>query len=124
MKKRKKTLRHRYGHAASSKAYFSRADGVGSPGFHYGYAIKIDGIDNSFPELPPGRQIEGYEAVKRFKETAKSSWIGTKRRDGRRPLAEVKKWIKAVQPSQFYAKWPTNVDDDSVEIWYTGGNIT
>ena len=67
---------------------------------------------------------EGYEAVKRFKETAKSSWIGTKRRDGRRPLTEVKKWIKAVQPSQFYAKWPTDVDDDSVQIWYTGGDIT
>ena len=116
--------RHRYGHAVGSKAYFTRADGIGSPGWMYGYAIKIDGIENDFPEFPLGRQMEGHEAVKRFKEVAKSTWLGTKRRKGMRPLAEIKKWIKEVQPSQFYAKWPTNVDDDSVQLWYTGGNFS
>ena len=117
---KRRALRRRYGHAASSKAYFSRADGID----HWGYAIKIDGIQNDYPELPFGRQMDAWNAVKEFKATAKRDWIGTKARDGRRPLAEIKRWIKAVQPSQFYAKWPTNVDDDSVEIWYTGGNIT
>lgn len=98
-----------------SSPYFSGAAGVG----HWGYAIKIDGIVNSFPELPIGRQMDGYQAVEHFKKTAKTDWIGTKARDGKRPLAEVKKWIKAVQPSQFYARWPTDVNDDSVQIWYT-----
>jgi hypothetical protein len=87
---------------------------------HWGYAIKIDGIENDFPQLPPGRQIDALAAVKQFKTTAKSEWLSTKHRKGQRPLTEIKRWIKAVQPSQFYARWPTDVDDDSVQIWYTG----
>ena len=83
------------------------------------YAIKIDGIDNDFLQLPLGRQVEAFQAIAAFKATAKSDWVSTKRRAGQRPLAEVKKWIKAVQPSQFYARWPTDVDDDSLQIWYT-----
>jgi hypothetical protein len=100
--------------STGSRPYFGEAD-------HWGYAIQIDGIENSFPQLPIGRQIDGNNAVKQFKATAKHEWISTKRRKGQRPLAEIKRWIKAVQPSQFYARWRTDVDDDSTEIWYTGG---
>ena len=111
-------LKKRYGCASGAKPYFSPAGGVDSPGFYYGYAIKIDGLENDFPQLPPGRQVGAYQAVQAFKAVAKSDWISTKARDGRRPLAEVKKWIKAVQPSQFYARWSTPVNDDSIQIWY------
>jgi hypothetical protein len=117
MMRRTRALRRRYGRAsASSKPFFGEAE-------RWGYAVKIDGIDNAFPQLPLGRQVDGYNAVKRFKETAKHDWISAKARDGKRPLTEVKRWIKAVQPTQFYARWPTDVSDDSVEIWYTGGAL-
>jgi hypothetical protein len=110
-----------------SKPYFSPASGERGDGFttgeNYGYAVKIDGIENNFPSMPWGRQGDALKAVQQFKATAKKDWISTKRRDGRRPLAEVKKWVNSVQPDQFYARWPTKVDDDSLEIWYTGGNI-
>ena len=84
---------------------------------------RIDGIENDFPTLPPGRQGDAYRAVQHFKTIAKHDWISTKARDGRKPLTEIKRWIKAVQPDQFYARWPTDVNDDSVQIWYTGGNM-
>ena len=111
--------------ARASKAYFGSPSGADDFGGrdHHGYAIKIDGIDNAFPTLPPGRQMDAQAAIQQFKATAKTDWISTKLRKGQRPLAEVKRWIKAVQPDQFYARWSTDVDDDSVQIWYTGGNI-
>ena len=66
--------------------------------------------------------MDAHKAVQQFKATAKKDWISTKARDGRKPLTEIKKWIKVVQPDQFYARWPTDVNDDSVQIWYTGGS--
>lgn len=106
----------RRGRRARDKAYFSPASGEEDG---YGYAVKIDGIENDFPRLPFGRQLDAHQAVSRFKATARSEWISTKRRKGQRPLTEIKRWVKAVNPSQFYARWPTRVDDDSLEIWYT-----
>ena len=104
-----------------AKAYFSPVSGEED---NFGYAVKIDGIENDFPSHPFGRQGDAIRAVQQFKTTAKTDWISAKARDGRRPLTEVKRWIKSVNPSQFYARWPTNVNDDSIEIWYMDGHFS
>jgi hypothetical protein len=119
-RRRGHALQRRYGHAVGARPYFSGASGEED---HWGYAVKIDGVENDFPRQPFGRQMEARAAVKQFQATAKRDWIGTKRRDGKRPLAEIKRWVKAVQPTQFYARWRTDVDDDSLEVWYTGGHF-
>lgn len=96
--------------AGGTKPYFSPASGeVG-----YGYAVKIDGFD--FARAPFGERIA---VTDKFKETARRDWISTKRRANQKPLTEIKRWIAVVEPDQFYAKWATYVDDDSVQIWYT-----
>jgi hypothetical protein len=97
-----------------SKAFIGEIDRVG-------YAIRIQGVDPEFlqGDQPFGRQTDAWQKIKEWKESGvKSDWISTKRRDGKRPMAEVKRWVKAVGPQEFFAKWPTNVDDDSLQIFY------
>lgn len=78
------------------------------------YGIKIDGIENDFPLKPLGRQEE-WPAVETFKTVARTDWIRAKHATS--GTAALKRWVKAVNPSQFYAKW--NEGDDSFKVWYT-----
>ena len=82
------------------------------------YAIKIDGVDSSFVQQPMGRQIEDLQKVKEWQSDAKKDWISTKPRKGQKPMPELKRWLKAVNPSEFYAKWDLSVDDDARQIFY------
>lgn len=100
------------------RCYFSPARGEDNG---YGYAVKIAGIDNSYPSRFDAWMVVEPPDVKRFRETAKQDWILTKARKGMKPLAELKRWIAAVQPEQFYARWPTRANDDSMQIWYQPG---
>lgn len=78
------------------------------------YGIKIDGIENDFPLKPLGRQEE-RPTVETFKAMARTDWIRAKHATS--GTAALKRWVKAVNPSQFYAKW--NEGDDSFKVWYT-----
>lgn len=90
------------------RPWFGEGEGKGS------YGIKIDGIDNSFPLKPLGRQEEWVQ-VQAFQASARTDWIRAKHASS--GTAALKRWIKAVKPSQFYAKWTEG--DDSFKVWYS-----
>jgi hypothetical protein len=54
--------------------------------------------------------------VKDFSKDAKSEYIGSK---GKNNMAEIKKWVKEVKPSEFAVKWPSDWSNDSIEIFYS-----
>ena len=37
---------------------------------------------------------------------------------GKSTIASVKKWIKENKPNEFYCRFDTKIDDDSVQIYY------
>jgi hypothetical protein len=68
--------------------------------------------------MPFGRQLGDLRKVQEWKKSAKSTHVGSK---GKATLPAVRKWVKEVKPSEFYAKWKMdspNYKDDSVEIFY------
>jgi len=82
------------------------------------YAVKIDGIPNDYYSLPFGRKIDYRNKIKEFKADAKSTYVGAK---GESTMKAVKKWVKEMGVSQFYASWKSDSrmhSDDSVEIFY------
>lgn len=83
------------------------------------YAVQIDSLDsNEFFKAPFGRQLSDLKKVQQWKETAKKGYVGAK---GKPTMSQVKKWVKEVKPSEFYARWKKDSDmwkDDSVEIFY------
>lgn len=106
------------------KANVKDNDGITTGGYPTSYAIKIDSLErNDFPTQPFGRRIDDMKKVKEFQAKAKKDYIGTKHKA---TMPEVKKWIAAVKPSEYYARWTSDSSShktDVVEIWYTGGNI-
>jgi hypothetical protein len=97
--------------AAAAKAF------IGEVG-RTGYAIKIEGIDPSFLHQPLGRQMDEWKKIKEWQAGAKKDWIVAKPRKGQKRISETKRWVKSVNPSEFFCKWDTSVDDDTVEIYY------
>ena len=97
--------------AKGPKAYFGKK----VDGFHW--AVKIDGVDNTFPTMPFGRRLDDEKKAREFSSKAKTAYVGAKGKDG---MASVKKWIKENNPSQFFAKWKEtdSYKDDSVELTY------
>jgi hypothetical protein len=98
--------------ARASRPWFGHDD------FHNSYGVKIDGIENDFVLKPLGRQEE-WPTVRAFQTAARSTWIRAKH--ARSGTAALKRWVKDVKPSQFYAKF--GEDDDSFQVWYTGGEL-
>lgn len=94
--------------ARAGKAWFGQGDG------NWEYGIKIDGIENDFPLKPLGRQEE-WDAVKSFQASARTDWISAKSASS--GAAALKRWVKAVSPSQFFAKYSSG--DDSIKVWFT-----
>ena len=82
------------------------------------YAVQINNIDNDYPSMPFGRQIEYRTKIKDFKDTAKKTRVDAK---GKGTMPSVKAWVKDNKPSEFWASWPkdsSSYKDDSVEIFY------
>ena len=83
------------------------------------YAVQINGLDsNEFYKQPFGRQLGDLRKVQEWKKTAKSTHIGAK---GKGTMPSVKKWVKEMNLSEFYAMWKkdsSSYKDDSVEIFY------
>lgn len=88
--------------AAAPKTVYTEED-------RWNYAYRLEGVRGG---VPP------YQLVQDFKASAKKDWISAKVRDGKKALTEVKRWVKSVNPSEFYVKWPADVDDDSLQVFY------
>lgn len=91
---------------------------IGNDSSTHNIIVKIKGVDKEFYKAPFGRQLDDLKKVKAFIETAKSYYVGAK---GKGTLAAVKQWIKATNPSEYYAKWrkdSSNYKDDSVQVYY------
>jgi hypothetical protein len=84
------------------------------------YAIKIEGVDPTFLDRPFGRQAEEWQKIREWQKTAKHDWFTAKPRKGQNAKTELKRWIKAVNPKEFFAK--LNPGDDSHQIFYTVGS--
>ena len=84
---------------------------------NYFYAIQVEGIDPSHVVEVSWRQIEADKKIGEWKRASKYDCIRIR---GKRETArgQLLKWIDAVQPREFYAKWNMQRDDDSREIWY------
>jgi hypothetical protein len=100
------------GEAKGKKPSFGNNDGNS-------YAVKVDSLDsNEFYKQPFGRRIDDMKKVKEFMSSAKKGYVGSK---GKPTMASVKKWVKEMKPSEFYAMWKqdsSSYKDDSVEIFY------
>jgi hypothetical protein len=84
------------------------------------YAIKIEGVDPTFLDRPFGRQAEEWQKIREWQKHAKHDWFTAKPRKGQNAKTELKRWIKAVNPKEFFAK--LNPGDDSHQIFYTVGS--
>ena len=82
------------------------------------YAVKIPGFDPSDLSRDMRGIVALNAALKAWRENGdiKKEWISTKLRKGQKPAAELRKWIKAVAPTEFYARWDRSSNDDSHEI--------
>lgn len=99
--------------AVKDKPYFGLNDSGKT-----NYAVKINGIENDFPTMPFGRQIEYLKKVREFKDSAKKGTVGAK---GKATMPAVKSWVKENNPSEFYATWQkdsSSYKDDSVTIYF------
>jgi len=85
----------------------------------FNYAVSIDSLDsNEFYKKIFGQQLSDLRRVQDFCKEAKSDHVGSK---GKATMASVKRWVKEVKPSEFYARWQkdsANYKDDCVEIFY------
>jgi len=91
---------------------------IGNDSSTHNILVKIKGVDKEFYKAPFGRQIEDLKKVKAFIETAKTAYVDAKHKG---TLAAVKQWIKAKNPSEYYAKWrkdSSSYKDDSVQVYY------
>jgi hypothetical protein len=91
---------------------------IGNDSSSHNILVKIKGVDKDFYKAPFGRQIDDLRKVKAFTGTAKTAYVDAKHKG---TLAAVKQWIKATNPSEYYAKWrkdSSNYKDDSVQIFY------
>lgn len=88
--------------AAAPKVVFTEKD-------NWNYAYKLEGESGGVPN---------YQSVEEFKKGAKTDWISAKVRKGKKAITEIKRWIKSVNPSEFFVKWPADVDDDSIKVFY------
>jgi hypothetical protein len=88
--------------AAAPKTVFLEQD-------RWNYAYKLEGVRDG---VPPSQLLQD------FKASAKKDWISAKVRDGKKALTEVKRWVKSVKPSEFYVRWPADVDDDTLDVFY------
>jgi hypothetical protein len=83
------------------------------------FAVKVNALSsNDFFRKPFGHQLDDLRAIVKFKEEAKTGYVGAKHKN---TMAAVKKWVKLVKPTEFYARWrqdSTWWKDDSVEIFY------
>jgi hypothetical protein len=68
--------------------------------------------------MPLGRQTEEWAKIREWQKDARKDWISTKPRKGQKTVTELKRWLKAAQPSEFFASWYLSVDDDSLLILY------
>ena len=92
---------------------------VGEAG-NYAWAIQVPGVDpHDLTSGNFGRSIDAARAVRDWKESGvKSDWIYTKPRKGQKPMPQLRKWLAAVQPSEYYAKWDLRDHDDTRQIFY------
>lgn len=95
------TLSERVG-AAAPKTVFTEHD-------NWNYAYKLEGVKSGVPS---------WQIVDAFQADAKKDWISAKVRDGKKAPTEIKRWVKSVNPSEFYVRWPSNADDDSLKVFY------
>ena len=100
--------------AKKRKAGFGNSEG-------FSHAVSIDALDsNEFFKASFGRQLNDLKRVREWKASqgVKTDHVGAK---GKSTMAAVKKWVKEVKPTEFYARWKqdsSNYKDDSVEIFY------
>ena len=64
--------------------------------------VNVPGVDSHYFHKPLGRQLADIQAIKAFKDTAKTYHIGTKHHAS---LSKVKQWLKENKPSAWYASW-------------------
>ena len=83
------------------------------------YAVQINSLDsNEFFKQPFGRRLSDLRKAVAFSKEAKSAHVGAK---GESTMKAVKKWVKDMKPSEFYASWQSDSSyykDDSVQIFY------
>jgi len=78
------------------------------------YAVSLDGADSSRPD-----SMDVERAAHKFKKVAKKGYAGSK---GKATIPAVKKEIKMLGATQYYAKWQkdsSSYKDDTVTIYYT-----
>ena len=85
--------------------------------------FKINGLpkDKGFSQMPFGRQIEHYPAIKAFKASAKTIWLSQKRQSYTRAIQEA---IRLYDVDQYYCSFNNSPSykDDSFEFFYTTKN--
>ena len=84
----------------------------------YLWAVQIEGLDPSFVSAPFGRQIDALRTVQEWKTGAQRDWVVTKLRKGHKPATELRRWLAAVEPREFYARWDMRTNDDTREVFY------
>jgi hypothetical protein len=97
--------------ARAPKPFIGKSDG-------FNWAVKIDGVDNQFPTYSFGRRLDDQRKAVEWAKTAKTAYADAK---GKATMGAVRKWIKEVRPSEFFAKWEpdsSSYKNDSVEISY------
>jgi hypothetical protein len=97
-----------------NKPYAGETDG-------YQWFVNVEGVNNAFPESPFGRRLDDIRTVEAWKAGAQHDWVSTKESKGQHAVAEVKRWIKATKPREWYCKFQPQSDSwsaDSVEIWF------
>jgi len=98
----------------SRKPAFGEAEGKS-------YAVQINSLDtNEFFKQSFGRSMGDWRKAQQFvaDPSTKKDYVDAK---GKPTMASVKKWVKDMNPSEFYAKWQKDSSswkDDSVEIFY------
>lgn len=88
--------------AATPKTVFLEQD-------RWNYAYRLEGVSRGVPN---------NQLLEDFKKDAKTEWISAKVRKGKNATTEIKRWVKSVNPREFFVKWPSNVDDDSIKVFY------
>jgi|GEM_PF-1998746 len=97
--------------AKGPKAFFGNKDGRS-------YAVQLNNAKGGNEPRNMGWQIDNRSVLSDFKKDAKKTWASAK---GKATLPAVKRQLKAVGATEFYASWKqdsSSYKDDSVEILY------
>ena len=84
---------------------------------------KVPGVEKGFETKVFGQQLPSLRAIRDYKESARVTYLGVKRRS---IASAFKEFIDLYSPDSYYMDYikpSNNYSDDSIQVWFTSSEV-